>query len=319
VAKGKSIRHYVPQFVLRNFKANKKNQIHVFDKYDEKKYLAGIGNVAAEYSLYDIEVNGVTFSLEDSLTNLETNASNVIGKIISNRTVKTLSFKDRKTLAQFVATQMLRTSSNISDLLQLNHDVCEMLEQSGFKSVEKYQISREEARLLVIKSMVDHQKEFANIIMEKDLLLFEAPGDKIFFISDNPLARHNTMYRSEIRGTSGLKSKGVELYLPISPKLTLVYYCKSIHLMLIEKFASAKKLFSSEMAEPLKPMKSLIDAIEKNETLTCPIDVMDFCNSIQLLNSERRVYSSINNFSMLESMIQNNPAIKSNLRITRVS
>src|SRR5207249_1516181 len=45
--------HYVPQFLLKNFAVAEREQIHVFDKREERAFRAHVRRVAAENGLYD--------------------------------------------------------------------------------------------------------------------------------------------------------------------------------------------------------------------------------------------------------------------------
>ncbi len=50
-------RHYVPKMLLRQFSSDPKEneQIYIFDKHKDKKFLTHIRNIAAERGFYETE------------------------------------------------------------------------------------------------------------------------------------------------------------------------------------------------------------------------------------------------------------------------
>ncbi|MGA8265148.1 MAG: DUF4238 domain-containing protein [Ignavibacteriaceae bacterium] len=88
--------HYVPQFILRNFAEAKSQQLYVYDKQDEKEYKTNIRNIAAEKGFYDIEFKDIKLSIELSLSQLESKATELINNIIKGSSIKNLSDNDKK-------------------------------------------------------------------------------------------------------------------------------------------------------------------------------------------------------------------------------
>src|SRR4029077_18543322 len=74
----------------------------------------------------------------------------------------------------------------------------------------------------------------APLIAEKDWVLLGAPVGSNFFLSDSPLTMTNTLNRDPLTGTVGLAVPGIELYLPLTPKLCLAMYCPTVSAWLIE-------------------------------------------------------------------------------------
>jgi hypothetical protein len=63
--------HYVPQFLLKNFAEPEKDQIHVFDKQEERTFRAHVRKVAAETGLYDIKSLPSHRNLKKTVGNLQ--------------------------------------------------------------------------------------------------------------------------------------------------------------------------------------------------------------------------------------------------------
>ena len=65
---------------------------------------------------------------------------------------------------------------------------------------------------------------FDKDIYEKEWTLVKAPKGEYFYISDHPVTMHNNSPRPG-RGNIGLRLKGIEIHLPISPKLCISFMC----------------------------------------------------------------------------------------------
>lgn len=61
------VQHYVPRFVLKNFSRGKTPQLYVYDKATDKRFRSNIRGVASEAGFYDLDVSGVTLSMEPAL------------------------------------------------------------------------------------------------------------------------------------------------------------------------------------------------------------------------------------------------------------
>jgi hypothetical protein len=59
--------HYVPRFILNNFCIGDTSQVFVFDKRHESVFKTNIRNVAVEKGFYNLEIDGVTASIEPNL------------------------------------------------------------------------------------------------------------------------------------------------------------------------------------------------------------------------------------------------------------
>jgi hypothetical protein len=95
------VQHYVPEFLLRNFRADKKDQIYVFDKNTERSFRTNVRNVAAESRFYDFEFEGKTLTLETALSQLESQARPLFQRILDDDSLAVLNAEDRVLLAVF--------------------------------------------------------------------------------------------------------------------------------------------------------------------------------------------------------------------------
>ena len=127
-------------------------------------------------------------------------------------------------------------------------------------------------------SMLKKSTSFYEIFMNKVWMLNESNSS--FLISDNPVTLQNTTDKSEIRGTLGLDSYGIEIYLPLSPSLSLCLFCEK----LFENSGYNKKYIPNLICEP-----------ENVENI----------NSLQIAYSERFIFSHKNEFESVKKQLKN--------------
>jgi len=101
--------HYVPQFYLRPF-AGQDGNIRVADLEGRSEYRTSIKNVAVETHFYDLEVEGLSVSLEGWLARLEGEATPVIRRLIADpESIGSLSLIDELSFGRFLAALKFRT------------------------------------------------------------------------------------------------------------------------------------------------------------------------------------------------------------------
>ena len=101
--------HYVPQFILKNFKDGKKKRVHVYDKHRKLSYASSINDAACENGYYNIKIDGIGYTIENKIASLEDISSTIISNIIKSGTLSVLSSNDLMFLSLFCAVQILRT------------------------------------------------------------------------------------------------------------------------------------------------------------------------------------------------------------------
>lgn len=269
--------HYVPQFLLRNFSSRAEKFIWAFDK--NEKYSAqnqikerAIKKVASEEYFYDQFKNSRIGSYEYALQKAEDNSAPIVEKIIETRSIENLTEEERRTLSLFITLQNLRTKGQ---LLQTEIFLNTLSDQ--LKTKANIRTPKTDPRKIWF-SMLEQSTNFYEILMNKVWMLSEST--KEFIISDNPVTLQNTTDRSEIRGTLGLDSYGIEIYLPISPSLTICLFCE--------------KLFSNSGYEE-----------KKMPNLTCVPETVENLNSLQIAYSERFIFSHKNEFGLVKSILKN--------------
>jgi hypothetical protein len=159
----------------------------------------------------------------------------------------------------------------LRELGDLMDDVCEQLLQKANIKIEK--IDPKELWF----TFVEDSKLYSESIMNKVWMLSES--NESFYISDNPVVLQNSTNRSEIIGTLGLESYGIEIYLPLSHSLTLCMFCE--------------KLFESS-GYNLKCIDNLM----------CPPESIENLNFLQVASSQRFVFSHKNDIDSIEDKLK---------------
>ncbi len=176
---------------------------------------------------------------------------------------------------------------------------------------------------------------YSSMIMDKDWILFETDNNNPFIIGDNPAVLHNS---SKTFPYLGLGVPEIEMYLPISNKLTLGFWCKSINKKREETYKDTEEKMSFlkqayyqnyrnltlEQRLPaeitIKSYEDNKDLHEKENNITISIkkqnpiisepDKVRFFNERQAIFSEKFVYSNRDDFTVVKELIAINPAHK---------
>lgn len=269
--------HYVPQFLLKNFSSRGRKFIWAYDKnekYSIKNQIKErpIKKVASEEYFYDQNVNNEIGSYEYELQKAEDATAPIIEKIIETKSIVDLSEEERRTLSFFITLQNLRTKGS---LLKTESSLENLSKQ--LKDKTNVEIPNIDSKQIWF-SMLEKSISFSDILMKKVWMLNESNNS--FLISDNPVTLQNTTDISEIRGTLGLDSYGIEIYLPLSPSLTLCLFCEKY----FEKNGYNKKYMPNTICEP---------------------DYIENLNWLQIVYSERFIFSHKNEFELVNKTLKN--------------
>jgi hypothetical protein len=304
--------HYVPQFILKNFRAGKKKRVQVFDKLRKLAYPSSVRDAACEGGYYNIEIDGEGYTLEGKLASLEDMASTVIRKIVNQETLTSLDAKDLAILHLFCAVQLLRTEHQRNFGKQLQETLLKWLEKRDLnpEDVENFEIQNDQQiKQNHVRNINSLALDFAEHFKNKILMLVKAPHGTEFIISDNPITMHNEMPRTG-RGNLGLAVEGIQINMPVSHSLSLTFACPIMMGEIIERVNKLKVLWSFGLVPRLPGSQEaveLVEAIESGRAREIRPENVDFYNSLQVIQSSRFVYSCNGDFSLVEDMLRTNP------------
>jgi hypothetical protein len=304
--------HYVPQFILRGFASGRK-QVFVLDKQTGRTFKTSTRNIAAQLGFYDIEVHGDTRSLDPLFTELEDATAIIVKAILEVRHLRLLTEDQRKTLALFVVSLMLRTDSRRRQYKHLNDVITDAILRRGGdpQNVEGFRpLTDEGARQEWILNLPRLALNLRPNLLDKTWVLYSAPSTEHYYSSDNPVVMHNTLNQNPFRGTLGLAVKGIEIYLPLSGSLCIGFLCPSIREMIVDGERGARHL-----RVPVS-FKEWMQAFEEGTPLRLQPDNVVHHNSLQVINAERYVVSHSGRFALALEMLESHPELSHGPRMT---
>ncbi len=303
--------HYVPQFLLKNFSFNEDSQIYVFDKSKEVVFETHIRNVAAENGFYNFKSDGTTFSIEHDLSNLETASAQILEKIIKQESLSGMTSDEKATLSIFIAAQFSRTKQQRLMLKQMNDLLVNHIQRLGgdpnnVKGFTPFS-NDDEINRFAIMTLEENVKSFWPIFYERGWILFKSTNLMHYYISDNPITLHNDNDFG-FMGNLGLGVKGIEIYFPLSPNLSLGIIDESNEEIIRAGYKNLKKLQLNKRAK--RVIKGLMRGLATGDFVQSANENVEFHNSMQVAFSSRFVFSMDSDFDTAYKMIKMDPKYK---------
>jgi hypothetical protein len=224
----KKNQHFVPRFYLKKFSLQSKGKgIGVFN-ISSLKFIkrANLYDQASENYFY-----GSDLRIENTLANLETESANIIKFIIDKQTLPKVDSKDHQMLLLFTIVLFGRTVYT-----------AEMISEAVGKykktvsSIDSNALSESERNIDL--TLTDAVQESLNIVVSRFPLMRDLWWKLIinetkqpFITSDHPVVLYNQFLepRKTCGSNVGLASKGLEIFLPLSPKFTLILFDKDVY------------------------------------------------------------------------------------------
>ena len=301
------VQHYVPQFLLRNFGNGKKDQVWVYDKSSARAFPSNTKNVASESRFYDFEYQDQTISLEPWLARLEGSAQSVVRFILETDSVATLADEQKQILAAFLAVQLTRTKTFREEWDAFPRMLREHFQRNGDEVAPGSQAEeliqdlpandlKEQTARVTYKAPETYAAQFLN----KDWVLAATTRKAPFLLSDNPLTRQNMIDRPN-RGNLGLALPGIEIYFPLSPTRALAMWCPTLT-ETVHRGALALMSRTGSTARTPDPhgVIGMSDALLSGAPVQYSPENVENFNSLQVIWSERHIFSSINDFQLAQ-------------------
>lgn len=219
--------HFVPQAQLRHFAADpERRSIYVFAKRTDRSFLASIVNAGSENDFNRVSLSDTKWNFEDLFQEVDTRSAGLVAEIVSRRSLAWMTADDRIALADFFATQMLRTHFSRTGPKHLAGQLREMTRQVGYDpDADPHMAMPSDAavRLAAVKAFLEREGHTV-ALLGLHPALYASDGEHRFIISDHPVSRINAFTYVDV----GLTSPGVMVMLPVSPGLTLALHCPTI-------------------------------------------------------------------------------------------
>lgn len=265
--------------MLNYFANGRKNKakLWVLDKRTVKVYESSVRDVGQENFFYEYHGNGERLELEDLMQRIDSIGAKIIRKVTES--VKLPSLHEEKVwLSYYIAAQILRTPFVRSSLKALRQLIVEKwgedirVSPHDPKTIGQY--GPEDAKASSLHILNDVPR-FAKFLQNKNWCLCQAPDSAAYIISDNPVTRHN-LIGSGPRSNLGLCSEGIDINIPLSPKLALHLVCPTLVPSPILAPELSRAYSSALAGGPPVPFLS---------------QNVEFMNSLQVIWAERFLYA----------------------------
>jgi len=264
--------------------------------------------------------------MDPSFGELEGKAARVINRILREERLPKFDSEDRAVLAVFVAIQFLRVKAARTRITDMN-DLLKMKLQSlgtNESDIARFISFSEEAPKLISMKLLEKIGDFVPFFFFKTWILLKTTSQARVQISDNPVTLQN--HKSfGVQGNLGLGVEGIQIYMPISTKLSLGIICPSHE----EEFTKAYKQYAElrqirpDIKEALGQRGALFEEFITGMREGTPINMVPDnvlnLNSLQVAFSYRFLYSSSDAFDVARQMIRENPRFKTAPRMELVS
>lgn len=324
MGKEKKKQHFVPQCYLEKWAVPGKYQVYVYNKEQKKPYSASIEDVASERYFYDIDFTGIF--TEDDLKKLgfavcdpkhaddEQYVENYFShqiegdfklrlESIINRARKMspweikncyfLSEVDKYNLSLHLALQYIRVRAVRKAIADADDCLRQVMADMGVPQqvADRYTVPESQfpyihdTMILNSKNIEDMSRRFFALTWILQINRTSQP----FFTSDSPIGTQAHIDHP-FMSMAGLNSRGVEAYFPLSPDLLLL-------------------MFDGEYHSDLKNHDRR--PVELNDG-----EIVRSVNQRCVAHSDCCVFSNTDNFSAIEEMLNENPAVLDQPRVT---
>ena len=310
--------HYVPQCYLKAWEVDGKHQVYVYDKEKQESRINNIEDVASGRYFYDFSLRDVLpqqaidklienvegIDVDDKLQIIEKALSigiegpyaESLMKIIENARMASewylnncyfLNPDSKEAFAGFLAIQYVRTAHVRNMIRDLSDEINQFAEKMGVspRALEEYRtLTKDEAKNIHIEMLMqeDHLSEIAIYLSRLKWVLGINRTGRSFLTSDNPIC--NVPHcNNEPFPMAGLTSKGVEVFMTLSPDCILIMRDADYH----KPFAKMDMRY--------------IEIRDKR--------IVDSYNAFVGMLAERSIYSSDGDFDQLERLRTEDPRL----------
>ncbi|MER9337214.1 DUF4238 domain-containing protein [Mesorhizobium sp. M0293] len=296
--------HFVPQAQLRHFAADpERRSIYVFAKRSDRSFLTSIANAGSENDFNTVILGDTRWNFEDLFQEVDARSARLVAEILSRRSLAWMTADDRIALADFFATQMLRTHLSRTGPKHLAGQLREMTRQVGYDpDADPHMAMPSDAavRLGAVKAFLEREGHTV-ALLRLHPALYASDGEHRFIISDHPVSRINAFPYGDV----GLTSPGVVVMLPVSPGLTLALHCPTI----VQRY----ELAASADIEPERKagMIRYRDGLRSGAPIAVDGDMVRSLNGLQVSQSAGYLYADTDAFDFAREILQQDEDLRS--------
>jgi hypothetical protein len=239
---------------------------------------------------------------------MEAKVAGIIGGILKRESLAHLTRDDRMFVSLFAAVQRLRVKAVRQRMHSLNEGVLRVLAERGIDPGDVVREMSDDGVKRVGLARIQDAKKTANVFFDKAWILRQAPNDRSFWISDNPITLHNVVEPSR----RGLGSMGVEILLPISRRFSISFLCDHVR-HLIRQGVGDLLRYERDLGRAHPGAAAILrqaEVIEKGTPDLLLPENVDHQNSLQVQYASRFIMSATDSFDIAKEMIRRNPKVK---------
>lgn len=296
--------HFVPQAQLRHFAADpERRSIYVFAKRSDRSFLTSIANAGSENDFNTVSLGDTKWNFEDLFQEVDARSARLVAEIVSRRSLAWMTADDRIALADFFATQTLRTHFSRTGPKHLAGQLREMTRQVDYDPDADPQMampSDAAVRLGAVKAFLEREGHTV-ALLGLHPALYASDGEHRFIISDHPVSRINAFPYGDV----GLTSPGVMVMLPVSPGLTLALHCPTI----VQRY----ELAASADLEPERRARMIRyrDGLRSGEAIAIDGDIVRYLNGLQVSQSAGYLYADTDAFDFAREILGKDEDLRS--------
>ncbi|TGQ77334.1 DUF4238 domain-containing protein [Mesorhizobium sp. M8A.F.Ca.ET.207.01.1.1] len=288
--------HFVPQAQLRHFAADpERRSIYVFAKRSDRSFLTSIANAGSENDFNVVSLGDTKWNFEDLFQEVDARSARLVVEIVSRRSLAWMTADDRIALADFFATQMLRTHFSRTGPKHLAGQLREMMRQAGYdRDADPHMAMPSDAsvRLGAVKAFLEREGHTV-ALLDLHPAIYASDGEHRFIISDHPVSRINAFPYGDV----GLTSPGLVVMLPVSPGLTLALHCQAI----VQRY----ELAASADIEPERKTRMIRyrDGLRSGEPIAIDGNMVRYLNGLQVSQSAGYLYADTDAFDFAREIL----------------
>lgn len=203
---------------MRKFSSDSDKVINLYN-LNSKKFIknAAIKHQASENYFYSKNIE-----IENALAHFEEGIVDIFNKILKEHSLPSKKSAYYELLLIFISIQYNRTKFAHDDMMNVHKQMMSIIG----KEFSKFSTLSESSWIYKKMTLALYCVEFLKDLKMK--LLINNTSQE-FICSDNPVVFYNQFLESKGRSEIGYDSIGIEIFLPISPSLSLILYDKNIY------------------------------------------------------------------------------------------
>jgi uncharacterized protein DUF4238 len=297
--------HWVPKLLLKKF-ADTDGRVFRLNIQTDEVTKPPPRMAASGPGFNDFDIEGQIVSFEERLEKVETKAARALQRIVETRSLAGLQPQDRKRIADFVAAQSFRT-------------------EAFFKGFETNPSRKDFGPLF--RQLWDSSFILSARIERRYWALMVIETDDVFYLGDQPVVLQRT--RDPKNGSNlGFDVKGVEAFMPISPKCALYMACRSVGEEIVARYDAAMTLHRAvrtavfrgmaggtaeliEAQDIIRRSHELYQAFTTGSPIKAQAPNIENLNHLQCSWAHSGIYSNRRDFTFARHVFSNTPQYRS--------